>query len=117
MSYRFNGRLCGRLCEECLEQLSDVTIRIYRNRKDQNTTALAVADPGFGAPPMPSGSFLPIPNFFFRGGNGGPHNGSNTGGFPQNIAGDDPCAYSVSLAWSTREYLTSGTSTQILYCK
>jgi len=70
-----------------------------------------------GAPPMPSGSFLPIPNFFFRGGNGGPHNGSNTGGFPQNIAGDDPCAYSVSLAWSTREYLTSGTSTQILYCK
>ncbi len=70
-----------------------------------------------GAPPMPSGSFLPGPNFFFRGGNGGPHNGSSTGGFAQNIAGDDPCAYSVSLAWSTRQYLTSGTSTQILYCK
>jgi hypothetical protein len=70
-----------------------------------------------GAPPMPSGSFLPGPNFFFRGGNGGPHNGSNTGGFAQNVAGDPPCAYSVSLAWSTRQYLTSGTSTQILYCK
>ncbi|HEX7285352.1 MAG TPA: hypothetical protein VF532_04180 [Candidatus Angelobacter sp.] len=68
------------------------------------------------APPMPSGSFV-SPNFFFRGGNGGPHNGTNTGGFAQNIAGDPPCAYSVSLSWSTRQYLTSGHSTQILYCK
>src|ERR1051326_642530 len=70
-----------------------------------------------GAPPLPSGSFLPGPNVFFRGGNGGPHNGSNTGGFPQSISGDPPCAYSLSLGWSTRQYLTSGTSTQILYCK
>ena len=69
------------------------------------------------APPMPSGSFLPGPNFFFRGGNSGPHNGTNTGGFAQDISMDPPCAYSVSLAWSTRQYLTSGTSTQILYCK
>ena len=46
MSYRFRGRLCGHLCDECLEEFSDVTVRIYRNRKDQNTTALAVADPG-----------------------------------------------------------------------
>jgi len=70
-----------------------------------------------GAPPMPSGSFLPGPNFFFRGGNGGPHNGTNTGGFAQDISTDPPCAYRVSLAWSTRQYLTSGTDTQILYCK
>lgn len=70
-----------------------------------------------GAPPLPQGSFLPGPNFFFRGGNGGPHNGSNTGGFAQSIAGDPPCAYSLSLSWATRQYLTSGTSTQILYCK
>jgi hypothetical protein len=70
-----------------------------------------------GAPPMPSGSFLPGPNFFFRGGNGGPHNGTNTGGFAQNIAGDPPCAYSVSMSWATRQYLTGGTTTQILYCK
>jgi hypothetical protein len=70
-----------------------------------------------GAPPMPLGNFLPGPNFFFRGGNGGPHNGTNTGGFAQNIAMDLPCAYSVSLGWSTRQYLTGGSSTQILYCK
>jgi hypothetical protein len=68
------------------------------------------------APPMPSGSFAPS-NIFFRGGNSGPHNSTNTGGFAQNISGDPPCAYSVSLGWSTRQYLTSGTSTQILYCK
>jgi hypothetical protein len=69
-----------------------------------------------GAPPMPRGSFLPA-NFLFRGGNSGPHNLSNTGGFAQNIGGDPPCAYSCSLGWSTRQYLTGGTSTQILYCK
>lgn len=69
-----------------------------------------------GAPPMPNGSFLPA-NFLFRGGNSGPHNLSNTGGFAQSIVGDQPCAYSCSLGWSTRQYLTSGTSTQILYCK
>ncbi len=70
-----------------------------------------------GAPPLPSGSFLPGPNFFFRGGNGGPHNGTNTGGFPQNVVGDPPCAYRVSLSWLTRQYLTSGVTTEILYCK
>jgi len=82
--------------------------------------SLAISNNGgtaHGAPPMPSGNFLPGPNFFFRGGNGGPHNGTNTGGFVQNIAGDPPCAYRVSLGWSTRQYLTSGTSTEILYCK
>src|SRR5260370_22199774 len=46
VSYRFRGRLCGYFCEESSEQLSDVVVRIYRNRKDQNVTALAVADPG-----------------------------------------------------------------------
>ena len=65
---------------------------------------------------MPRGSFLPA-NFLFRGGNSGPHNLSNTGGFAQNIGGDQPCAYSCALGWSTRQYLTGGTSTQILYCK
>jgi hypothetical protein len=63
------------------------------------------------APPMPTGSFLPGPNFLFRGGNSGP------GGFLQSIVSDPPCAYSVSLNWSTRQYLASGGSTQILYCK
>ena len=82
--------------------------------------SMAIANNGgtvHGAPPMPAGSFLPGPNFFFRGGNSGPHNGTNTGGFAQNIATDPPCAYSVGLSWSTRQYLASGSSTQILYCK
>jgi hypothetical protein len=70
-----------------------------------------------GAPPLPHGNFLPGPNLFFRGGNSGPHNSTNTGGFAQDISGDAPCAYSVSLGWSRREYLSSGDSTQMLYCK
>jgi hypothetical protein len=70
-----------------------------------------------GAPPMPKGSFLPGPNLFFRGGNSGPHNGTNTGGFGQDISMDNPCAYSLSLGWSTRRYLTSGGAIQVLYCK
>ncbi len=85
-----------------------------------NTFSMAISNNGgtvHGAPPMPSGSFMPGPNFFFRGGNSGPHNAMNTGGFAQNISMDLPCAYSVSLSWSTRQYLTSGASTQILYCK
>ncbi len=85
-----------------------------------NGFSMAIANNGgtvHAAPPMPHGSFLPGPNFFFRGGNGGPHNGTNTGGFAQNISMDPPCAYSVSLSWSTRQYLTGGASTQILYCK
>ena len=45
MSYVFRGNLCGWLCAECREELSDVTLRLYRNRPDQNVTALAVASP------------------------------------------------------------------------
>ena len=45
MAYKFKGRLCGWLCLECQEALSDATVRIYRSRKDQNVTALAVANP------------------------------------------------------------------------
>ena len=85
-----------------------------------NSFSLAISNNGgtvHGAPPMPSGSFLPGPNFFFRGGNSGPHNGTNTGGFAQDISGDPPCAYRVSLSWVTRQYLTSGVTTEILYCK
>jgi len=68
------------------------------------------------APPMPRGSFLPGPNFFSAEGTAARTMG-RTGGFAQNIAGDQPCAYSCSLSWSTRQYLTGGASTQILYCK
>ncbi|MBI3014179.1 MAG: hypothetical protein HYY65_03725 [Candidatus Tectomicrobia bacterium] len=69
------------------------------------------------APPLPNGSFLPGPNFFFRGGAGGPHLVNGTGGFSVNISGDPTCAYAVVLSWQTRHYLSSATSTQILYCK
>jgi len=69
------------------------------------------------APPLPSGSFLPGPNFLFHGGAGGPHNASNTGGFAVTISGDAPCAYRVTLGWQTRQYLTSGAATELLYCK
>ena len=69
------------------------------------------------APPLPNGSFLPGPNFFFRGGAGGPHNGTNTGGFPVDISADPACAYRVRLSWLTREYLTSTDWIDVLYCK
>lgn len=69
------------------------------------------------APPLPAGSFLPGPNVFFRGGAGGPHNGSNTGGFAVDISADAPCAYRVRLSWLTRQYLTSVDWIDILYCK
>lgn len=45
MSYIFRGRLCGYICDECHEPLANVKVRLYRTRKDQNVTALAVANP------------------------------------------------------------------------
>jgi hypothetical protein len=45
MKYIFKGRLCGYLCDECSEPLSNVRVRLYRTREDQNVTALAVASP------------------------------------------------------------------------
>jgi len=45
MAYVFKGRLCGLICAECREALSEVTVRLYRSRDDQNVTALAVANP------------------------------------------------------------------------
>jgi hypothetical protein len=89
-----------------------------------NNFSLSISNNGgtvHPAPPMPNGSFMapvpPPPNFFFRGGFSGPHNGTNTGGLAVDISGDAPCAYRVTLSWQTRQYLTSGGSTEILYCK
>ena len=45
MNYIFKGRLWGYICSECFEPLSAVKIRLYRSRKDQNITSLAVAQP------------------------------------------------------------------------
>ncbi len=43
MPYLFNGNIRGYLCGECSEPLSNVTVRLYRTRAEQNVTALAVA--------------------------------------------------------------------------
>lgn len=67
-------------------------------------------------PALPSGSFVP-PNILFRGGAGGAHQSGGTGGFVVDISADPPCAYRVTLGWQTRHYLSSGTSTDRLYCK
>ncbi|MEW5987042.1 MAG: hypothetical protein AB1791_10450 [Chloroflexota bacterium] len=45
MSYIFRGRLCGYLCDQCDEPLSNVVIRLYRVQSDPRVAALAVADP------------------------------------------------------------------------
>jgi hypothetical protein len=45
MVFQVRGKLCGYLCGDCRELLSGVTVRLYRNRKDQNTVGLAVANP------------------------------------------------------------------------
>ena len=43
--YEFRGRLCGTICGDCLDRLSNVTVRLYSLRADQDATSLAVADP------------------------------------------------------------------------
>ena len=43
MAYILRGKLCGLICAECPEPLSDVVVRLYRARDTQNVTALAVA--------------------------------------------------------------------------
>lgn len=43
MAYILRGKLCGLICAECPEPLSNVIVRLYRTRDTQNVTALAVA--------------------------------------------------------------------------
>src|SRR5262245_23204078 len=45
MRYVFTGRLCGYICPECPEALSEVTVRLYRPRETQDVTAFAAARP------------------------------------------------------------------------
>ncbi len=45
MGYVFKGRLCGYICPECPEPLSNVKIRLYRSRNGQKISALASAQP------------------------------------------------------------------------
>jgi hypothetical protein len=41
----FKGRLCGFICPDCPEPLSNATVRLYRNRDEQQVSALAAASP------------------------------------------------------------------------
>ena len=43
MPFSFKGTICGWICNECQEQLSGVTVRLYRHAAGANITALAVA--------------------------------------------------------------------------
>ncbi|HYP05441.1 MAG TPA: hypothetical protein VER03_04330 [Bryobacteraceae bacterium] len=45
MPYIFRGRLCGFICADCPEPLSNVQVRLYRVADNPNVTALAVANP------------------------------------------------------------------------
>src|SRR4029077_13214026 len=45
MPYTFKGRLCGLICAQCPEPLSNVTVRLYRSADAQSVTARAVASP------------------------------------------------------------------------
>ncbi len=45
MPYIFKGKLCGLICPDCPEPLSNVIVRLYRHRPDQDVTTLAVASP------------------------------------------------------------------------
>lgn len=45
MSYILRGRLRGYVSPDLLEPLSDVTVKLYRVREDQDAAALAGADP------------------------------------------------------------------------
>ena len=41
MNYTFKGRLQGLICSECMEPLSNVKVRLYKTRKEQNVIAMA----------------------------------------------------------------------------
>ena len=45
MTYIFRGRLCGYICPDCPEPLSNVTVRLYRSRAQQAVTVVAAASP------------------------------------------------------------------------
>jgi hypothetical protein len=45
MAYIFRGRLGGFICAQYPEVLSNVRVRLYRNRPEQSATLLAVASP------------------------------------------------------------------------
>ncbi|MCW9709093.1 hypothetical protein [Fodinibius salsisoli] len=45
MSYIFKGSLCGRLCDDCEEYLSNVVVKLYRIRERERETVLATANP------------------------------------------------------------------------
>ena len=47
MSFIIKGNLCGYLCRDCREALSDVVIRIYQPSEGQDNPDIVVADPKY----------------------------------------------------------------------
>jgi len=45
MAYTVGGKLYRLICPKCREPLSQVTVRLYRHREEQDGTSLAVASP------------------------------------------------------------------------
>jgi hypothetical protein len=45
MTYTFKGILCGLICSECPEPLSNVKVRLYSSRNEETVVANAVANP------------------------------------------------------------------------
>jgi hypothetical protein len=45
MSYRFAGRLCGHICDDCEEPLVRAHVRLYRAAEDERTEAYVQAPP------------------------------------------------------------------------
>lgn len=44
MEYVFQGKLCGHICPDCSEPLSNVLVKLYRSRSNQPVTELASAE-------------------------------------------------------------------------
>lgn len=45
MAYLIRGNLCGFICQDCKESITNATIRLYHHRKDQEIPELTEADP------------------------------------------------------------------------
>lgn len=106
--------------------LSSFALSISNNNGVVHPSSTAPGPPTVnGFLQLPSSAFLQPPNptalpagYFFRGGNGGPHNATHNGGFPVDISADPSCAYRVALSWATRHYpVPMNNTTEILYCR
>ena len=45
MNYIFKGNLCGYICDDCTDYLSNVTVKLYSTGDEQDDLQFATADP------------------------------------------------------------------------